>query len=132
MNKDQVKGTVDELVGTTKREAGHLTGNTELQAELLLKLRPIAFLGSTVHFAKLVEILQASGQNLPADWNLKHAFLGREFGDWTAQRRDIEQRFALKTWSCYGAADLGWSATKSTILPVISFNRIVMSKSAIR
>jgi len=92
-------------VGATVVPAG--TGNTELQAELLLKLRPIAFLGSTVHFAKLVEILQASGQNLPADWNLKHAFLGREFGDWTAQRRDIEQRFALKTWSCYGTADLG-------------------------
>jgi len=33
MNKDQVKGTIDELAGTTKREAGHLTGNSELQVE---------------------------------------------------------------------------------------------------
>jgi len=91
-------------VGATVVPAG--TGNTELQAELLLKLRPIAFLGSRA-FRKLVEILQASGQNLPADRNLKHAFLGGEFGDWTAKRRDIERRFALKTWSCYGTADLG-------------------------
>ena len=92
-------------VGATVIPAG--TGNTELQAELLIKLRPTAFLGSTAHFAKLVETLEASGQSLPADWNLKHAFLGGEFGDWTAKRRDLEQRFAIKTWSCYGTADLG-------------------------
>ena len=92
-------------VGATVIPAG--TGNTELQAELLLKLRPTAFLGSTAHFAKLVETLEASGRNLPAEWNLKHAFLGGEFGDWTAKRKAIEQRFAIKTWSCYGTADLG-------------------------
>jgi phenylacetate-CoA ligase len=92
-------------VGATVIPAG--TGNTELQAELLAKLRPTAFLGSTAHFAKLVETLEAQGQDLPAQWNLKHAFLGGEFGDWTAKRRAIEQRFAIKTWSCYGTADLG-------------------------
>jgi phenylacetate-CoA ligase len=92
-------------VGATVIPAG--TGNTELQAELLVKLRPTAFLGSTAHFAKLVETLEAQGKNLPADWNLKHGFLGGEFGDWTAKRQAIEQRFAIKTWSCYGTADLG-------------------------
>jgi phenylacetate-CoA ligase len=92
-------------VGATVIPAG--TGNTELQAELLVKLRPTAFLGSTAHFAKLVETLETQGQDLPAQWNLKHAFLGGEFGDWTAKRRAIEQRFAIKTWSCYGTADLG-------------------------
>jgi phenylacetate-CoA ligase len=92
-------------VGATVIPAG--TGNTELQAELLIKLRPTAFLGSTAHFAKLVETLEAEGKKLPADWNLKHVFLGGEFGDWTAKRRTIEQRFALQTWSCYGTADLG-------------------------
>ena len=92
-------------VGATVVPAG--TGNSELQAELLLKLRPTAFLGSTAHFARLIEILEAGGQNLPADWNLEHAFLGGEFGDWTAKRQAIEQRFAIKTWSCYGTADLG-------------------------
>jgi len=31
MNKDRVKGTIDEVVGSTKRAAGQLTGNTPLQ-----------------------------------------------------------------------------------------------------
>jgi uncharacterized protein YjbJ (UPF0337 family) len=31
MNKDRVNGTIDELVGSTKRKAGELTGNTPLQ-----------------------------------------------------------------------------------------------------
>jgi len=33
MNKDRAKGTIDELVGSAKRKAGELTGNTELQVE---------------------------------------------------------------------------------------------------
>ena len=31
MNNDRVKGTIDEVVGSTKRAAGKLTGNTPLQ-----------------------------------------------------------------------------------------------------
>jgi uncharacterized protein YjbJ (UPF0337 family) len=33
MNKDRMKGTVDEVVGGAKRKAGELTGNTKLQVE---------------------------------------------------------------------------------------------------
>jgi uncharacterized protein YjbJ (UPF0337 family) len=33
MNKDRAKGTVDETVGSAKRAAGKLTGNTQLQVE---------------------------------------------------------------------------------------------------
>ncbi|MDR3776424.1 MAG: CsbD family protein [Terracidiphilus sp.] len=33
MNKDRMKGTVDEVVGSAKRKAGELTGNTKLQVE---------------------------------------------------------------------------------------------------
>lgn len=33
MNKDRVMGTMDEAVGSAKRKAGHLTGNTKLQVE---------------------------------------------------------------------------------------------------
>jgi uncharacterized protein YjbJ (UPF0337 family) len=33
MNKDQMKGTIDEVVGSAKRKAGELTGNTKLQVE---------------------------------------------------------------------------------------------------
>src|SRR5665213_2151839 len=92
-------------VGATVVPAG--TGNTELQAELLLNLRPTVFLGSTAHFANLVEILEAKQPDVAARWNLEHAFLGGEFGDWSAKRRAIEARFAIRTWSCYGTADLG-------------------------
>ena len=31
MNKDRVKGTIDEAAGTVKQKTGQLTGNTPLQ-----------------------------------------------------------------------------------------------------
>ncbi len=33
MNKDRVKGTIDEVVGAAKRKAGELTGDTPLQVK---------------------------------------------------------------------------------------------------
>jgi len=33
MNKDRVKGSIDEAVGIAKRKAGELTGDSELQIE---------------------------------------------------------------------------------------------------
>jgi uncharacterized protein YjbJ (UPF0337 family) len=33
MNKDRVKGTIDEVMGSAKRRAGELTDNTQLQVE---------------------------------------------------------------------------------------------------
>jgi uncharacterized protein YjbJ (UPF0337 family) len=33
MNKDRMKGTIDEVVGSAKRKAGELTGDTRLQVE---------------------------------------------------------------------------------------------------
>ena len=33
MNKDRLKGTLDEAVGGVKRKAGELTGDTRLQVE---------------------------------------------------------------------------------------------------
>jgi uncharacterized protein YjbJ (UPF0337 family) len=33
MNRDRVKGMVDEVAGSAKRRAGGLTGNTNLQVE---------------------------------------------------------------------------------------------------
>ncbi|MBX9587732.1 MAG: hypothetical protein K2X43_00415 [Hyphomonadaceae bacterium] len=83
------------------------TGNSELQAELLVTLKPTVFLGSTAYFSTLVERLRQTGRRLPQDWGLRHAFLGGEFGDWSAKRNAIEQEFGLKTWSIYGTADFG-------------------------
>jgi uncharacterized protein YjbJ (UPF0337 family) len=31
MNKDRIKGTIDEVAGSAKRKAGALTGNTRLE-----------------------------------------------------------------------------------------------------
>ena len=33
MNRDRVKGTIDEMVGNAKRKAGQLTGDTPLQVK---------------------------------------------------------------------------------------------------
>jgi len=33
VNRDRVKGTIDEVAGSAKRKAGELTGNTKLQVE---------------------------------------------------------------------------------------------------
>lgn len=33
MNKDRVKGTIDEAAGLAKRKAGELMGNTQLEVE---------------------------------------------------------------------------------------------------
>ena len=33
MNKDRVKGVVDEMAGSAKRKAGALSGNTQLEIE---------------------------------------------------------------------------------------------------
>jgi uncharacterized protein YjbJ (UPF0337 family) len=33
MNNDRVKGTFDEVVGSAKRKAGEITGNTRLEVE---------------------------------------------------------------------------------------------------
>ena len=33
MDKDRVKGTIDEVVGGAKRQVGHITGDTKTEAE---------------------------------------------------------------------------------------------------
>ncbi|WP_374633567.1 phenylacetate--CoA ligase family protein [Ferrovibrio sp.] len=83
------------------------TGNTDLQADLLLKLPITAFLGSTAFFQTVIERLETQGHALPAGWQLRHAFLGGEFGDWSAKRRRLELTYNIKTWSLYGTADFG-------------------------
>lgn len=92
-------------VGATVVPGG--VGASELQAELITKLGVTVFLGSTAFFHTLVEGLESTGRELPRDWRLRHAFLAGEFGDWAAKRRALEQRYAIRTWSCYATADFG-------------------------
>jgi phenylacetate-CoA ligase len=92
-------------VGATVIPGG--TGASELQAEIMLKLGVTAYVGSTAFFMTLIERLEAMGHALPDGWQLRHAFISGELGDWAAKRRYLEQRYALSTWSCYGTADFG-------------------------
>ncbi len=92
-------------VGATVLPGG--TGNSDLQADLLLKLPVTAFLGSTAFFETLIARLESQGHELPKAWQLGHAFLGGEFGDWAGKRRRLEARYGIQTWSCYGTADFG-------------------------
>jgi phenylacetate-CoA ligase len=92
-------------VGATVIPGG--TGASELQADVMLKLGVTAYVGSTAFFMTLIERLEAMGHALPQDWELRHAFIGGELGDWAAKRRYLEQRYSLSTWSCYGTADFG-------------------------
>ena len=92
-------------VGATVIPSG--TGNSVLQADLITTLRPSVFLGSTAYFATLVAELEGRGVELPDGWSVRHAFLGGEFGDWSAKRAALEARYGLKTWSCYATADFG-------------------------
>ena len=92
-------------VGATVIPGG--TGASELQAEVILKLGVTAYVGSTAFFMTLIERLEAMGRVLPQDWQLRHAFIGGELGDWAAKRRYLEQRYSVSTWSCYGTADFG-------------------------
>ena len=92
-------------VGATVIPGG--TGASELQAEVMLKLGVTAYVGSTAFFLTLIERLEAMGHTLPDGWQLRHAFISGELGDWAAKRRYLEQRYAVSTWSCYGTADFG-------------------------
>jgi uncharacterized protein YjbJ (UPF0337 family) len=37
MNKDRMKGTIDEVVGSAKRKAGELTGDNQLQLKGMIQ-----------------------------------------------------------------------------------------------
>lgn len=92
-------------VGATVIPGG--VGNTEQQAQLIVQLGVTAVSASTAFFVALAEKLEELGHDLPADWNVKVAFLGGEFGDWMAKRRRIEERYGIRTTSAYATGDLG-------------------------
>ena len=47
------------------------------------------------------------GYQLPRDWRVKNAMLGGEMGNWMQKRRDLEQRYAINTFSAYATGDFG-------------------------
>jgi phenylacetate-CoA ligase len=92
-------------VGATVIPGG--VGASELQAEVLLKLAVTGFVGTAAFLVALIGQLEAAGHRIPADWSLRHAFVAGEIGNWADRRRQLEERYAIKTWCCYGTADFG-------------------------
>lgn len=82
-------------------------GGSELQAKLVLELGVTCICASTAFFVTLVETIEAAGHKLPAEWKVKSAFLGGEFGDWIGKRRRLEAKYGIRTFSAYATADLG-------------------------
>lgn len=82
-------------------------GNSELQARIVIDLGVTVIAASTAFFQTLVDCLEAGGHQLPRDWKLRAAFLGGEFGNWSAKRRALEDRYQVETFSVYGTADMG-------------------------
>jgi len=92
-------------VGATVIPGG--VGNSEAQAELILKLGVTVVLASTPFFITLAETLTGNGHRLPDEWRVRLAFLGGEFGDWMAKRRRLEQQYGVTTSSAYATGDVG-------------------------
>lgn len=92
-------------VGATVVPGG--VGNSELLAQIIIDLGVTVIASSTTFFQTLVDRLVASGHRLPEDWKLRAAFLGGEFGDWSAKRRSLEASLHIRTHSMYGTADMG-------------------------
>lgn len=82
-------------------------GNTELQAEVIVKLGVTVIVASTAFFTVLAEAVTKQARELPAGWQVRLAFLGGEFGDWLGKRRRIEQQYQLTTSSAYATGDVG-------------------------
>lgn len=91
--------------GATVVPAG--TGASEIQAKLILDLQITSICASTAYFQTLVERLEEMGAKLPEEWSLKTALLGGEFGDWLGKRRQLEERYRIRTFAVYATADLG-------------------------
>lgn len=93
------------------------TGNSELQADLIARLRPTAFLGSAPHFATVAGHYRARHGATAGHWSLRHAFLAGEPGDWPEQRLRIEAEHGVAVHSAYGTADLGLVGYETRGLP---------------
>jgi len=82
-------------------------GGAEQQAQLILELDITCICASTSFFITLIETLERMGYQLPRDWRVKNAMLGGEMGNWMHKRRDLEQRYAINTFSAYATGDFG-------------------------
>lgn len=83
------------------------TGNTEIQARLILDLGVTVICASTGFFQTLADAVEGLGCRMPEGWRVRRVFLGGEFGDWMQKRRRIESRYGVTTFALYATGDVG-------------------------
>lgn len=82
-------------------------GGAEHQAKIIVELGITCICASTGFFVTLIETLERMGYDLPSQWKVRSAMLGGELGDWMGKRRELEEKYAIKTFSAYGTGDFG-------------------------
>lgn len=92
-------------------------GQSELQADLIHRLRPSAFLGSAPFFETVAAQYRTAHGATAGHWSLRRAFLAGEPGDWPARRLQIEAAHGVEVHCCYGTGDLGLVGYEARGLP---------------
>lgn len=82
-------------------------GGAEQQAKIIVELGITCICASTGFFVTLIETLERMGYDLPSQWKVRSAMLGGELGDWMGKRRELEEKYGIKTFSAYGTGDFG-------------------------
>jgi phenylacetate-CoA ligase len=82
-------------------------GGADQQARLIVEFGITCICASTSFFETLIETLEQMGYDLPSQWKVRSAMLGGELGDWMGKRRELEQKYAIQTFSAYGTGDFG-------------------------
>lgn len=84
-------------------------GNTELQVEVLVKLKATGFYGTTSFFMNIINKAEEMGYDVRKDFNLKLAIIGGEMGGGPI-RQLVEEKYGIATGDAYGTADVGMIA----------------------
>ena len=84
-------------------------GNTELQVEVLVKLKATGFYGTTSFFMNIINKAEEMGYDVRKDFNLRLAIIGGEMGGGPI-RQLVEEKYGIATGDAYGTADVGMIA----------------------
>jgi len=81
-------------------------GNTELQVDVMHKLKATGFFGTTSFFMNIINKAEEAGLDIRKDLNLRVACIGGEMGGGPI-RSMVEEKYGIATGDLYGTADVG-------------------------
>ena len=84
-------------------------GNTELQVQVMHRLKVTGFFGTTGFFMNIINKAEEMGHDVRKDFNLKLACIGGEMGGGPI-RKLVEEKYGIATGDAYGTADFGFIA----------------------